>query len=166
MDKKDINVSVRNLVEFILRSGSIDSKFTGSSRAVQGTKIHKMIQNKSVEDYTPEVMLKTSMEFDDFILNIEGRADGIVKDGDNFIIDEIKTTTAPLSLIDENFNPQHIAQAKCYAYMFSEREKLDGIGVRLTYYQLDTKETKYIENYFTWNELKEFFHGLAKEYFV
>ena len=87
MDKKDINVSVRNLVEFILRSGSIDSKFTGSSRAVQGTKIHKMIQNKSVEDYTPEVMLKTSMEFDDFILNIEGRADGIVKDGDNFIID-------------------------------------------------------------------------------
>jgi len=39
--KKEIKISVRNLVEFVLRTGDIDSSFTGSSRAVEGTRLHK-----------------------------------------------------------------------------------------------------------------------------
>jgi len=76
--KKEIKISVRNLVEFVLRTGDIDSSFTGSSRAVEGTRLHKKIQKTQGKEYSPEVFLKTTVEFDDFY--------------GCFIIDEIKTT--------------------------------------------------------------------------
>jgi len=43
------------------------------------------------------VFLKTTVEFDDFFLTVEGRADGVINEDGCFIIDEIKTTTAPWS---------------------------------------------------------------------
>ena len=39
-------------------------------------------------------------------------------------IDEIKTTTKDLLLIDENTNPLHWAQAKCYGYIYSMQNEL------------------------------------------
>ena len=44
---KDIKISVRNLVEFVLRSGDLDMRFRGSSRAVEGTKAHQKIQKEN-----------------------------------------------------------------------------------------------------------------------
>ena len=43
MDKV-IKISVRNLVEFALKSGSIDSGFVGRMAAAEGTMGHKSIQ--------------------------------------------------------------------------------------------------------------------------
>ncbi|WP_199906678.1 hypothetical protein, partial [Coprothermobacter proteolyticus] len=62
------------------------------------------------------MLRKNTVESDDFFLTVEGRADGVINEDGCFIIDEIKTTTAPLELIDEFYNPLHWAQAKCYAY--------------------------------------------------
>lgn len=55
------------------------------------------------------------------------------------IIDEIKTTTKDLLLIDENTNPLHWAQAKCYGYIYSMQNELDNIDIQITYYNIDTK---------------------------
>ena len=44
-------------------------------------------------------------------LLVEGRADGVYTDGEGTVVDEIKTTGAPLELITEDFNPLHWAQA-------------------------------------------------------
>ena len=110
MQINEIKISVRNLVEFVLRSGDLDSRFTGSSRALEGTKAHQKIQkeykdkfskekqipidelvnNKSIKkEYFAEVVLKHNIEYKDFLFIVEGRADGIIIEGDNFIIDEI-----------------------------------------------------------------------------
>ena len=39
-----IRLSVRELVEFLLRTGSIDSRFTGFDRANEGARIHRRLQ--------------------------------------------------------------------------------------------------------------------------
>ena len=39
-----VNISVRELVEFVMRSGSIFAAFVSRARAVEGTKAHKKIQ--------------------------------------------------------------------------------------------------------------------------
>ncbi|UWV45946.1 ATP-dependent DNA helicase [Acetivibrio thermocellus] len=164
--KKEIKISVRNLVEFVLRTGDIDSSFTGSSRAVEGTRLHKKIQKTQGKEYSPEVFLKTTVEFDDFFLTVEGRADGVINEDGCFIIDEIKTTTAPLELIDEFYNPLHWAQAKCYAYIHALNENLEKIKIRLTYCHLETEEIKYLVSEFDFAELSRFFEELVEKYYV
>ncbi len=44
--KGEVNISVRNLVEFILRNGDIDIGYLGGSRAQEGIKAHKKITKK------------------------------------------------------------------------------------------------------------------------
>ena len=55
----EITVSVRNLVEFILRHGDINSAAVSSSDMALGTRIHRKLQKQEQEisDYTPEVRL-------------------------------------------------------------------------------------------------------------
>ncbi|MGO1712350.1 MAG: hypothetical protein ACTH0B_02425 [Senegalia sp. (in: firmicutes)] len=73
----NIKISVRELVEFILRSGDIDSTYRGKNRMSDGTKIHSKIQKSMDENYSSEVTLKTEIEFSDLKLRVAGRADGI-----------------------------------------------------------------------------------------
>lgn len=166
--KQRIRESVRNLVEFILRTGDIDSGFVGTSnnRALEGTRIHKKVQNSSGGNYESEVILRYDIEYEDYILSLEGRADGIIKDSGAVTIDEIKSTTSPLEKIDENFNPLHWAQAKCYAFIYAEQNQLSSINVQLTYYQIDTDEIKRIVKEFKFKELKQFFFDLIEKYFI
>ena len=39
-----IRLPIRQLVEFLLRTGSIDSRFTGFDRANEGARIHRRLQ--------------------------------------------------------------------------------------------------------------------------
>ena len=48
-----IHLPVRQLVEFLLRSGSIDSRFTGFDRANEGARIHRRLQKAAGEGYEP-----------------------------------------------------------------------------------------------------------------
>ena len=56
----EVRISVRNLVEFILRSGDIDDRRQGSpENAMQeGSRIHRMIQRRMGAEYQAEVALK------------------------------------------------------------------------------------------------------------
>jgi Rad3-related DNA helicase len=167
MIKEKIKVSVRDLVEFILRSGDLNSEFVGNGnrRALEGARIHRKIQKSKNENYTKEVSLKYEAEYDDFILAVEGRADGIIIENGNVTIDEIKTTNAQLNDIDDNYNPLHLAQAKCYAYIYSIQNDLDTINIQLTYYQIDNDEIKYLRYTYSIDELKAFFEDLLKKFY-
>ena len=80
MEEPIIKISVRNLVEFILRTGDIDNRASGSlekDAMLQGSRLHRKIQRRMGADYHAEVALKTIVVCTDFLLLIEGRADGI-----------------------------------------------------------------------------------------
>ncbi len=90
----------------------------------------------------PEVTLSYVYLQEKLSLEIKGRADGIIKRESGACIDEIKTTSLDLSLINEEFSNLHWAQAKCYAFMYAVQEGLEVMEAQLTYYQLDSAQTK------------------------
>lgn len=79
MEKAQIRISVRGLVEFILRSGDIDNRHVQSpeNAMLEGGRIHRMIQNSMGPYYHAEVSLRYQLETERYELSIEGRADGI-----------------------------------------------------------------------------------------
>lgn len=79
MEKAQIRISVRSLVEFILRSGDIDNRHVQSpeNAMLEGGRIHRMIQNSMGPYYHAEVSLRYQLETERYELSIEGRADGI-----------------------------------------------------------------------------------------
>ncbi len=109
---------MRGLVEFIMRGGSIDNRFGGFDRALEGIQIHRRLQKAAGGAYQAEVTLSYEHDFGEYTLVIDGRADGVISGSDGVMIDEIKSTSAPLDIIDEDYNPVHWAQAECYAYMY------------------------------------------------
>lgn len=184
MENNQIRISVRNLVEFVLRSGDLDSRFTGSSRAIEGTKAHQKLQREYkskfskekqipleelVEDkkieYIAELSLKYNIEYKNFYFIIEGRADGLIVEGLDVTIDEIKTVTKPLELVDEDYNYLHWAQAKCYAYIYAMQNNLEDINVQITYYNINSEETKRLRKGFNIKELEIFFFSLLDGYY-
>ena len=87
-----IHLPIRQLVEFLLRTGSIDSRFTGFDRALEGARIHRKLQKAAGEDYQAEVFLSAERQAEGLTFLLEGRADGIFTDGSGTtVIDEIKT---------------------------------------------------------------------------
>ena len=171
---RDIKISVRNLVEFVLRAGDLDTRFMGSSRAVEGTKAHQKIQKENKEkysvifgeEYLSEVSLKHSVEYNGGTIVIEGRADGILIKNNEVTIDEIKTVTKDLELLEEDYNSLHWAQAKCYAYIYGLQNNLQLINVQLTYYEIETEKVKQFIKVLSLDELEEFFNEIISSYFI
>ncbi len=159
-----MKISVRNLVQFVLKSGDLVSTFKGSSRNVDAIRAHQKIQKGYGDNYYSEVSLSMLIEKEDLVIEVKGRADGVFNDGENILIDEIKTTMVPLEFIDESYNEVHWAQAKCYAYFYCIENEIENIEVQLTYYNLDNKNIKKIKKHFTREELRNFFDNILNSY--
>ncbi len=160
----DIHLSIRALAEFLLRAGSIDARFSGLDRGGKGSRMHRRLQRQGGADYTAELPLGLELELGDFVYHLSGRADGVLETDEGLLVDEIKTTTAPLGAIEEGDNPAHWAQGACYAHILCEQRGLPGCGVRLTYANVDTGEVKRFLRDYTSTELADFVHGLLGGY--
>ncbi|HEX2955659.1 MAG TPA: ATP-dependent DNA helicase [Chitinispirillaceae bacterium] len=162
--KPTIKISVRNLVEFILRCGDIDSGFSGSNRAAEGSRIHRKIQKQQKTNYDAEVFVKLSVERDQFTFIVDGRIDGVAECNGQYCIDEIKSVTESVKKLQENDYPLHWAQVKCYAYMFCAREQLTDVQVRLIYCEVESGEIRQFTKMYTVDDLKHFFDELIEKY--
>lgn len=175
-----IRISVRNLVEFILRSGDIDNRKGGMAdkEAMQlGSRLHRKIQGQMGADYRAEVPLKymetfplsgkenmpEDSETGSYELSVEGRADGIFTEDGQEIIDEIKGIYRPLIFLEEPV-AVHLAQAKCYACIYAVQKKLSKIGIQMTYCNLESEEIRRFPYIYSTEELKEWFDELIREY--
>ena len=185
--KMEIHISVRNLVEFILRSGNIDNRRSKAPEDAmqEGSRIHRMIQRRMGPDYHAEVGLKYRMETPEYTVIVEGRADGILIEAIGAVaatpeltsielppeytnlvtvtIDEIKSTFRELTKIKEAV-PVHLAQAKCYAYIYAVQNRLENIRIRMTYCNVETEEIKYFHFEYSFFELRIWFEELMEEY--
>ena len=166
MDKPVIRISVRNLVEFILRSGDLDSRRGSMDREamLKGSRLHRKIQKQMGSHYRPEVSLKKETEYEDLILLVEGRADGIFTEKDCTVIDEIKGIYGNLSHLEKPV-PVHRAQAMCYAWIYADNEQLSRIRVQMTYANLDTEEIRRFQEEFLSDELKSWYQELLDRYY-
>ena len=165
LEQPVIRISVRNLVEFILRSGDIDNRTGGSDKDAmqQGGRMHRKIQKSMGADYHAEVVLKYEIPCEGFFLSLEGRADGIIETPERVVIDEIKGIFKELDKLSEPV-PVHQAQAMCYAYIYAKQRDLDEIGVQMTYCNLDTEEIKRFQSVYSFGELDQWFWELIGKY--
>lgn len=169
-EKKIVRVSVRNLVEFILRGGDIDNRISGTMEKeamLMGARLHRKIQRSMGACYHAEVGLKIRIPCSGFQLLVDGRADGVIIREEQGVpsvtIDEIKGVLRDLNHINEPVET-HLAQAKCYAYIYAEQNGLGRVSVQMTYCHLDTEEIKRFYKDYSIDELTEWFTGLIRQY--
>lgn len=186
----EIKVSVRQLVEFIMRGGDIDNRKVSSveESMLEGSRLHRMIQKQMGENYSAEVLLRYQHQTGRFTVKIEGRADGVILNGwnedysmtltddlpminqhlwsedfDEVTIDEIKCVGKNLEYLNKPVDV-HLAQAKVYAYIYATQKKLPLIRVRMTYCQFETEEIKYFLYEYDYQSLKQWFDDMMQQY--
>ncbi|WP_223590405.1 ATP-dependent DNA helicase [Neobacillus bataviensis] len=162
--KKDVQISVRTLVEYVYSSGSIDSRFRSQATLLDGTRIHQKIQKTYQERDQKEVYLRIEIPFEDLSFIIDGRCDGLLFKEGEVTIDEIKSFSQTLHSLEGEGYPVHWAQAKMYAYIYSRDHQLPEINVQLTYVHVESEEKKYIKKTFTFEELERFVFDCLKGY--
>lgn len=161
-----IRISVRNLVEFVLRSGDLDNRKTAGSQreAMQaGSRLHRKIQKRMGAGYQAEVPLKHQIQEEGFLIQVEGRADGILTEPSGVTIDEIKCMYMDVNRLEEAV-PVHMAQAACYGYLYGLKHNLSSIGIQITYCNIETEEIRRFRKEWSWEELSQWFLGLIHEY--
>jgi DNA excision repair protein ERCC-2 len=156
-------VSVRELVEFSLRTGDLGGErdFVGPDRAQAGIRGHQKVQRSRPEGYQKEVPLVYDIQTEDFTLSIRGRIDGISASGGEVLLEEIKTIQGRW---DRTPDPLHWAQAKCYGYIYAKNHGLERIVLQLTYLQLETGELKEFRDTFQFADLRSFFEAASFVY--
>lgn len=187
-----LHISVRNLVEFLMRSGDIDNRHVGkiSENAMQeGGRIHRKLQKSAGSGYAAEVSLSYEYLTDRYGIVVEGRADGIFQkkkenlleeaDGQEnlfllnsdtdvieeyiYVIDEIKGTYRDISTIKAE-QPVHLAQAMCYAFFYAHDNQLGEVGVQITYCNMDNEEVRRFMHYYSYAQLLQWFDDLMSQY--
>ncbi|MEJ8734936.1 ATP-dependent DNA helicase [Mediterraneibacter sp. ICN-202921] len=166
--EKMIKISVRNLVEFILREGDIDNRIAPGMEKdamMMGSRLHRKIQRRMGEEYHAEVSLKIQIPCEGFLLQVEGRADGIIQkeDAEEATIDEIKGVLRELAHLTRPVSV-HLSQAKCYAYMYAKQAGLQKISVQMTYCHLESEEIKQFTQQYMFEELEIWFQDLIAKY--
>ena len=187
---QELHISVRNLVEFIFRAGDIDNragKLASAEAMMEGSRIHRKIQKSMDTSYQAEVPLKIEWKANDYVLVVEGRADGIVygkfqpdlpaatesvlqpemefaaeipPEEEISFIDEIKGVYRNVAAMEQPVYV-HKAQAMCYAYIYAKQNRLERIGVQMTYCNLDTEEIRYFREIFDYETLTVWFGHLS-----
>ena len=162
--RREIKISVRTLVEFLMRSGNLDNRFTGRDRLADGARLHRKLQKAYGENDRAEVHFRRSAELDELTFTVIGRADGVLNKDGRVTIDEIKTTTLPLEELEQDQSAVHWAQAQCYAFMLAEQDGLPEVDVQLTYVHADTEEIRILTRCFSFPALRDFFEALVQGY--
>lgn len=183
-----VKLSVRHMVEFLLRYGDIDSALpTGhdTDAMLAGGRIHRKVQKSQAPGYTAEVPLQRDFDFPELTLRIEGRADGVISqpatskgtdmshpeesDSDTddrhhirVTVDEIKGMYLDVLTLEEPF-PLHLAQARCYAAIIAHEKNLSEVGVQMTYANLDNDEIKRFHFSYAADELEDWFTNLVQK---
>lgn len=172
MHKEKIHIGVRDMVEFVLRRGDINIKYTSSKRGLKGIKIHQKIQKEHKKkallkgyDYLEELSIKYSFEYNEFIIDIDGRIDGIVEAEKDIYIEEIKSCSEDVNNIIPDYKGLHFAQAICYGYIYAEINKIEKVNIVLTYCQLETYEKVSFEKEYNYNDLRDYFYNIIELYY-
>ncbi|NIK79491.1 Rad3-related DNA helicase [Paenibacillus castaneae] len=159
-----VTISVRNLVEYVFRSGSIDVRLNAIDTMHEGTKAHQRVQRTYGEQDLKEVYVKADITVDDLLFVVDGRCDGLLMTEPLITVDEIKSTSGDLSRITEDGAPVHWAQALFYAYMYAKEHDQAAMRVQLTYVQTETEEELRFVREVSFPQLEQYVYDTVARY--
>jgi DNA excision repair protein ERCC-2 len=156
-------VSVRDLVEFVLRQGDLGGarEFVGSDRALAGIRGHQKIQRSRPTGYLTELPVAYRVETDEFTLKVRGRIDGLLISSQQVLLEEIKTVVGTW---DHEADPLHWAQAKFYGFIHAQEHALKELNIQLVYLELPAGKVTEFRQIFSFAELSDFFAATTAVY--
>ena len=92
--KPEVRLSARELAEYYCAQGDLMAARASIRRALEGAAAHRRLQAEQEEGYLKEVPLSVTLERSEYMLTVEGRADGIVPLAAQ--VHEIKPPICPL----------------------------------------------------------------------
>ncbi|HUF63459.1 MAG TPA: ATP-dependent DNA helicase [Verrucomicrobiales bacterium] len=161
--RRIVRVSVRALVEFSNRSGSLRgvSLYRSARRARLGADWHRRIQASRPADYQAEVSLLRVVPGALVDLQIEGRLDGVFPSRRPPLIEEIKTVqrgeTAPGT-------PVHWAQAQVYGALWCAQTGEPEVDIQLTYVEWESGQLSVLRRAFSAEDLEAFLQQTLSVY--
>lgn len=162
---EEILLGVHQLIDFVMRSGDIDSLYRSRRRMQEGIRIHKRIQSGYGSAYQKEVPFVDVTVLEGVSFRVSGRADGVLEDPHNPMIDEIKSTGRRLEDLEEDDHPLHWAQVMCYGYFYCKERQRKEIRLQLTYVNTEDEETsKTFLRKVSFAQLREFYEDLLSQY--
>ena len=153
-------IGIRQLVEFVLRSGDLNETKNSQNTALNGARIHRRLQKKRSKDpdYQSEVYLKTEVTMNDNEYLISGRADGLKITDKSALIEETKTSDQPFEELSDNTLELYWGQVKVYGYLIlKDYPQFDHVTLRLTYFQVSTEKITTDEQVYSRDNLNKFF---------
>jgi Rad3-related DNA helicase len=164
MQKKIKEISVHELVDFLLRVGDIDDRVFNVETMTRGSKIHAHYQAKQDASYVSEYFLKETFDYKDFSLTLRGYADGVILNKKHPTVEEIKSTNDDLFHFHEVNENWHLGQAQCYALMLAHEQDFSHVHIRLVYIsQVNTDKITFNYDYSV-TELEDIVYKYIKEY--
>ena len=163
MAKPGHTISVRDLVEFVLRKGDLGGgrEFAGADRALAGIRGHQKIQRSRPPGYLTELPVEHTVEAEEFTLQIKGRIDGLLITTKQVLLEEIKTVQGTW---DYAADPLHWAQAKCYAFMQAREPASKELVIQLVYLELPAGKLTEFRQTFAFADLADFFASTTAVY--
>lgn len=157
-------VSVKDLVQFTASSGDLNYRLKKSPTGLEGIRVHQFLQKKRPSHYQAEYSVQEELDFGTYQLLIRGRIDGVFKEEDPVIIEEIKSTYLKFEEVPEAVQLLNLAQAKVYACMYLRKNGGLGAGIQMTYFDL-TDNIQQSKHYsFSIQELNDFYLSIVEIY--
>lgn len=157
-------VSVKDLVQFTASSGDLIYRLKKSPTGLEGIRVHQFLQKKRPTSYIAEYSVQEELDFGAYQLLIRGRIDGVFKDHDPVIIEEIKSTYLKFEEVPEGIQALNLAQAKVYACMYLRKNGGLGAGIQMTYFDLTDNISEAKHYSFSLQELNDFYLSVIEIY--
>lgn len=160
-------ISVRQLVEFIKRCGDLQTSQNSQHTAQAGSALHRKLQKqgqKKNPNYQKEVSFSYQYELAGVTFTVRGRADGLVEEEGQWVVEEIKTSEELLSELAPPQVDLFFAQGMCYAYFLMLEKDLTEVTVELVYVEVLQEDVRRTRRTYTKEALTTFFQELMAEY--
>jgi len=159
----DVKISVRKIVEFLYSGGHLSNEYFQNKDMLEGIRTHQYWQKKYGLLDRKEVSVFYEHYVGDCSYEISGIADGVLGETKE-VIEEIKSTKRPLNELTISSRPEHLAQAKMYAYIYMKNNDLKSIRVRLTYINTIDYSFKSFDKKYNETQLNKFFVETLDKY--
>lgn len=161
---RQFRIGITDLVSFLFSSGDLSSETFQNVSLLEGTRAHQYVQDLYTSDDFSEISISYRYEIENSILELTGRMDGLISNGQSYIIDEIKSTRKKITHDEFTFNTEHLAQLKFYAYMYLKNNQLTEINGQIKYVQLSDYQTRIFSFTFYMIDLEVFVYHALKDY--
>lgn len=160
----DIKIAIKDLASFVYQTGNLTSEIFSNKDFEIGKRAHKYHQSKYSASSESEVYIKYNFSYCGKELLLHGFIDGIIKNDDEIIIEEIKSTSEDLDEVDPNKRKEYLAQLKLYGYLYALINSMETIHLRLTFISIDDYTTKSFDYILKLDELEEFCFSCLETY--